>query len=348
MSSLIRKEVQKIKGYSLKSFPHQIKLNQNESPWDLPAELKAKALERLQSLSWNRYPTPFCDSLREKIAKREGWMTEGVLVSGGSNILIQALVLASAIGGKILTVSPGFSLYELQGHLFSNKVVHVPLNREDFSLPIDRFLKTLKKVKPQIVFLANPNAPTGNLLDPESLLKILQASRGLVVVDEAYFPFSGFTLFPYLKKFKNLVLVRTFSKAFSLGGVRLGYLLADPPLVAEFIKVVLPFSVGTLSQAVGEVVLENDSYVAERVRQTIQERERLYKELCQVKGLKVYPSKANFIIFQSKRSKEIFNGLVQKGILIRDVSSKDLPNTLRVTVGTFEENQRFLNEKEIL
>ncbi|HSA60384.1 MAG TPA: aminotransferase class I/II-fold pyridoxal phosphate-dependent enzyme, partial [bacterium] len=225
MPSVIRKEVRKLKGYRLSSPPHRIKLNQNESPWDLPSPLKEEILERLRRAAWNRYPTPFCDPLRRKIAAREGWAPEGVIVSGGSNILIQALTIAASVGGKILTVTPSFSLYEIEGALLGNRVVAVPLRKGDFSFPRDLFLKRLKAVKPQAVFLANPNAPTGNLFPEEDLVAVMEKAPGLVVIDEAYYPFSGHTMAPYLKKHKNLVIVRTLSKAFSLGGVRLGYLL---------------------------------------------------------------------------------------------------------------------------
>jgi len=339
--STIRKEVSRLKGYSLTQDPHRIKLNQNESPFDLPAPLKQKAMARLSELSWNRYPTPFCDALRKKIAEKEGWSAEGVVVTGGSNILIQAIMIAAAIQGKILTVTPSFSLYGLEGQIFGNKVIEVPL-KKDFSFPRDLFLKSLKKERPQIVFLANPNAPTGNLFSEEDLVSVLKASQGLVVVDEAYYPFSGFTLRPYLKQFPNLILLRTFSKAFSMGGVRLGYMLSHPAVASEILKVILPFTIGILTQAIAEVVLEEDSFVRSLVKEILEERERLYKNLGQIKSLKVFPSQTNFILFQSPRSREIFHGLGKEGILIRDVSAKNLPHALRVSIGTRDENLRFL------
>ncbi|MBI3540873.1 MAG: histidinol-phosphate transaminase [Deltaproteobacteria bacterium] len=342
MKNLIRKEVQQIKGYHLTRYACQVKLNQNESPYDLPPALKEKALARLKDLSWNRYPTPHGEVLCKLIAEREGLSEESVLVSGGSNILIQAIVAASSIRGKILTVTPSFSLYELEGVLFNNRVVCVPLKKDDFSFPRDVFLKRLKKEKPNIVFLANPNAPTGNLFSEEDLLAVLETAKGLVVVDEAYYPFSQFTLSAHLKKYPHLVLLRTLSKAFSLGGVRLGYLLADPKIASEIQKIILPFSVGVLSQAVGETVLEDSSYVAPLVQKIILEREKLFAALKRLSGLKVYPSQTNFILFQSPQSKEIFEGLLEAGILIRDVSTKNLPKALRVTVGTPEENGQFL------
>ncbi len=341
----IRKEVKKLKGYRLEHQYGTIKLNQNESPYDLPDPLKKKALERMKAADWNRYPTPFCEPLRKKIAERECWDPQGVIVSAGSNILIQAIVVATSVKAKILTLTPSFSLYEIEGSLLGNRVVQIPLRSDDFSFPRDAFLKSLRKTKPNVVFLANPNAPTGNLICEDDLLAVLKTADkigALVVVDEAYYPFSGFTLAGHLKKFTHLVLIRTLSKAFSLGGVRLGYMLSSPEVASEVMKVVLPFHVSLLSQIVGEVVLEEDAYVGRLVNQMLGEREFVYQGLKALPGLKVHSSHANYVLFQSPRSKEIFEALAKNEILIRNVTAKRLPDALRVTIGTPDENRAFL------
>lgn len=342
--SFIRLEVLQVHGYSLKKQNDRIKLNQNESPYDLPEVLKAKVLEKMNQAAWNRYPIPYATGLAAKIAAREGLGPENVLVSGGSNVLIQALVSATAIHQRVMTIAPSFSLYELQGKLFGNKVTEIILN-DDFSLPTEKILKALKKESPQIVFLPNPNAPTGNLFPEKDLLMLIKKAPGLVVVDEAYYPFSGMTLAHHLKKLKNLVVLRTFSKAFSLGGARLGYMMASKSVVSEVQKILLPFSVGIFSQILGEVVLEESSYMQKVVEEIIAEREQIYQELCKVPGLKVYPSKANFVLFQPATMglfKNIQEKLSQQGIVIRDVSCPCLPRALRISVGTPAENQEFL------
>ncbi len=341
---LIRKAVLKQKGYHLDRPVTAIKLNQNESPRDLPPELKSKVLERLAKAEWRRYPSPFCDSLRQKIAQRENWDMEGVLVTGGSNILIQAILLASSVRGKILTIAPTFSLYEMEGDLLENRVIAMPLGK-DFALPTQNILMQIRKAKPQVIFLPNPNAPTANLFPEADLVKICESaakSSCLVVIDEAYYPFSGFTMTPHLKRFENLILLRTLSKAFSLGGVRLGYLLAHPSIAREIQKVLLPFSVGILSQIVGEVILENDGYVAQVVADVVSEREKLFAALQRLPDLSVYPSQANYILFQSPKAASLYESLTRQGVLVRNVSGKRLPNALRVTVGTPEENRKFL------
>ena len=198
--------------------------------------------------------------------KMKGLRPENVLVSGGSNILIQALVVAAAVEGRVLTIKPSFSLYELEGALLGNRVTEVPLRAPDFSLPTEVLIQKLKVEKPSIVFIPNPNAPTGTLFPRKDLLAIIKAAKGkaLVVIDEAYYPYSGTTLAGEIKKNSHLVVMRTFSKAFSLGGVRLGAILADASVITEVKKILLPFSVGVLSQIIGEMVLD-DSYYMEKV-----------------------------------------------------------------------------------
>lgn len=337
----VRSAIRKLKGYSLVQPEHRIKLNQNESPYDLPEALKSEVLKRLAGRAWNRYPSPFPHQLQEKIARLEGWVPEGVVVASGSNVLIQGIIVAGAVDGTIVTVQPTFSLYGLEGELLGNKIVSVPLE-EDFSLPIEKFIKVIRQTRPNLIFLPNPNAPTGNLFPEDTLVRILQSTKSLVVVDEAYCHFARYTLLPHLKKFPNLILVRTLSKAFSLGGVRIGYLMAAPRVAKEIQKVVLPFNVGVLAEVTAEVVLDNPGYVEERVKEAIEQREWLYREMRQLPNLIVYPSRANYLLFRSSKMKKIFSGLIEQGILIRQISGKGLENTLRVTIGSPAENREFL------
>jgi len=277
-----------------------------------------------------------------QIADREGWIPEGVVVSGGSNILIQALTIAASVQGTIQTVRPSFSLYELEGALLGNRVVEVALRKSDFAFPREAFLKKMKQCRPRVIFLANPNAPTGNLIDEADLLAVLEKAPGLVVIDEAYFPFSETTMAGHLRSYRNLVIVRTLSKAFSLGGIRLGYLLADPSVAGEVLKATLPFSVGALSQIVAEEVLGDSSYMETVVRKVLEARNVLEEGLRGMSSVRVYPSRANYLLFQVSRAQVVFEALAAKGILVRNVSTPELPNALRVSVGTSEENGKFL------
>jgi len=342
MAYKIRKEVRQSSGYHLDQPAHRVKLNQNESAYDLPATLKRRVLTRLARLDWNRYPEPFADTLRAKIAAKERWSRDGILVANGSNVLTQALVTATAVGGRVLMPDPSFSLYAIYGALFGSRVSLVPLEA-DFSLDPDRFIRRMKREKPDIVFIPNPNAPTGTAFAAEALKKIVRAASCVVVIDEAYYPFSNVSLKSVLKRYPQLVLMRTFSKAYSLGGARIGYLMAAPKLVAELSKMVAPFCVNALSCVVAETILDSPRYVAKIVREVREERAKLYDGLRELPGVTAYPSAANFILFRSRQPKKLYQGLVKKGILIRDVSDgKRLKNCLRVTVGTPAENRRFI------
>ncbi len=344
---MTRKELKKLKAYTLDQPPHRVKLNQNESPYEIPAPLKQQILGELEKLRWNRYPSPYADRLRQVIGEKEDWDPEGVVVSGGSNILVQLLVLATAIRGKLLTVHPTFSLYEFEGALLKNRVIRVPLDRETFAFQREIFLKALRNGKPDITFLANPNSPTGNLIPEPDLLEVLKKSpglapRGLTVIDEAYFPFSGETIRPHLEKFPNLVILRTLSKAFSLGGIRLGYLLADREIATTIRKVMLPFTVSQLQETIGCTVLQNDGYLREVVQKIVDERERLLAALQKIPSVRAYPSATNFILFRVEDAARTYLRLVEQGILIRPMGGHGLKDCLRVSVGTPEENRAFL------
>ncbi len=344
----IRREVRAVSAYHLNQPVHRMKLNQNESAYDLPPALKARILKKLAKLQWNRYPSPYADGLRERIAQREGWRADGVLVANGSNVLTQSLVMATAVGGKIAIPDPTFSLYELYGRLFKNQLVKIPLQK-DFSLDLDRFLSVLKQKKPDLTFIPNPSAPTGNLFPKKELTQLVKATSNIIVVDEAYYPFSGETLVPLLKRQHNLVIMRTFSKAFSLGGARVGYILGQPAVIQEVQKVLPPFCLNALSAAVAETALSSAGYVDKIVKEVGQEREQVFQALSALPGIEVFPSMTNFILFRTREPERVFKALVKAGVLIRNVSDgKRLKNCLRVTIGKPRENRQFIKAMQQL
>jgi histidinol-phosphate aminotransferase len=348
MKRYFRPEIQAMKAYDLATPPCEVKLNQNESPYDIPSDIKSQVLVQFVQTPWNRYTKPYADAVCEKLSTTIGWPAEGIAVANGSNVLIQALMMCVAVKQTVMTVTPTFSLYRLEAQVLGNEVVEVPLLK-DFSFPIDEFLKTMKKKKPQIVFLANPNAPTGNLFSEEDLLKVIQAAPGLVVVDEAYYPFSQATLVSHLKKNKNLVILRTFSKAFALAGVRVGYFLADPAIVGEVRKVLLPYCVNSLSQIVAETLLDQPNMIQKWVGEIVGERDRLFEALSRLPHITPYPSEANFICFRTRAAKKTLQGLLEHGVLVRDISGPSpLRQCLRVSVGRPEENAQFLQALQAL
>ncbi|MDO8519039.1 MAG: histidinol-phosphate transaminase [Deltaproteobacteria bacterium] len=341
LKKLFRQEVLDLPPYHLDEHPG-VKLNQNESPWDLPVGLKAKVIENLLKAPWNRYPLGDLLLLKKKMAKFLNVWPDNLVFANGSNVLVQALTIASSVGKKIMVTDPTFAVYEIEGKLLGNKIIRVPLE-DDFSLPADKFLNVLRKERPGIVFIANPNAPTGNLFDPKALRRIIEASPGLVVIDEAYYPFSEFTVMDWIKEYDHLVVMRTFSKAFALGGIRLGYIVAEPEVATQVQKCLLPFCIGRPALITALTVLDHAGYVEENAQRIRAERERLFAALEKIKNIKAYPSRANFILFEVEKAEEIFKKLLEGGVIVRQVGDgRRLTQTLRVTVGAPEENTAFL------
>lgn len=341
IDQFIRKEILDLPSYHLDEHPG-IKLNQNESPWDIPIPLKAEIIENLLKTSWNRYPLGDMLHLKKKMAKHLGVWPDNLVFANGSNVLIQALILATSVCEKILTFDPTFGLFEIQGNALANKVHRVELEH-DFSIPIDNTLKAIKKINPRLIYISNPNAPTGNLFDSESIKKIIKAANCLVVVDEAYYPFSGLTLLPWMKHYDNLVLIRTFSKAFALGGLRLGWMIAEPEVARAVQKCLLPFCVSKMTHVIALTVLDNMSYVDDYAKKIIGERERVFKEMSGLINMVVHKSDANFILFETREADRVFKKLLAQGVIVRSLNDRRrLTNALRVTIGSDEENNAFL------
>ena len=342
MNAYFRDSILQTKAYTLKKYRHKIKLNQNEFPLDLSPALKKKVLAALKKLPLNRYPEYEPFALKNKLAKRLKISPEQLLITNGSNVLVQAMVAACAFRGKVMVVEPTFSVYEIEAKLFENQVIKVPLSPQDFSLDETQFLSQLETEKPNLVFLANPNAPTGNPFTQAFLFKVLQSASGLVVIDEAYAEFSGETLLPWVKQYPNLVILRTFSKACGLGGVRVGYLVAQESITSQVVKALMPYCLSAISACIAEIALDYPMIVKRNIREVIQERKRVFAAMQQIHKVKVFPSQTNFLLFKVKDTHGTFAKLVKKGILVREISSETLSHCLRVTIGTKRENDQFI------
>ncbi len=339
----IRSALKTAPAYHFSPHPQSIKLDQNESPYDLPADLRACAIERLMALPFHRYPDLTAESLRASLSRYLGWPDQGIVVSSGSNVLIQAFVSAAGIAQQVLCVSPTFSVYALQAKLLGAEFHSVPLE-SDFSLPLNGLLDALAHGR-GVLFLANPAAPTGNLHRSEELEVLAQASQDnwLMVIDEAYQQFSG-TDYRYLvEAYPHVVSLRTFSKAFGLGGLRLGYALMQAPLAEQIQKVLLPFSVSDLQSTIAQVVLENSDYVTERVTECLAERKRLASALADLAQVTVFPSATNFLLFRVPNAAATYQALLERDIVIRRQDHLPLlEGCLRVSVGAPHENTAFL------
>jgi histidinol-phosphate aminotransferase len=323
-----------------------VKLNQNENPWGVPEAVRAETLRRMESRSWSRYPDFVPASLHEKLAAFADWHADGVVAGNGSNELIQAtLMVTVGEGSRVLISEPTFALYRQVTTVLGGEVLSVPLNNE-LGFDVAALRKTIERDAPDVVILCSPNNPTGCRIDDDELEQLLTTTDGFVVIDEAYFEFSGRTVVPLLKRYANLLVFRTFSKAMALAGLRVGYLLAAPELAREVAKAVLPYNLNAFSQTAAEVVVDMyDAELRPTVERVVAERERLFKELENIKGLAPVRSCANFMVVRSAiKPPRVYDELLERfGVLIRDVSGYPmLTDYFRVSVGTPAENDRLL------
>lgn len=320
-----------------------VKLSQNECPWDIPLALKVKISERLLKIDWNRYPLTELLQLQKKIARWHGIMADQVAIANGSNVLIQALVNIIPQQGKVLILDPTFVVYEMQAALAGHKVIKVPLS-ENFELLTEKTLATIKKEGPNLVLIANPNAPTGTLFDKMSLHRILEAAKCPVVIDEAYYPFTDETVLSWLNDFDHLIVMRTFSKAFALAGVRCGYLMGAGELTEQLEKFLMSFRLSTLAIAIVEEVIDNHAYVKEYAQKIVAERSRVFAEMQKIDNVHVFHSAANFLLFRVPDAAQLAKKLMKGGIIVRNVGNGGaLENCLRVGIGSPQDNDTFLS-----
>ncbi|NOY78845.1 MAG: histidinol-phosphate transaminase [Calditrichaeota bacterium] len=352
MIPFLKFSVQDLEAYTVPQEGFPIKLNQNESPFDVPPEIKQEIWQRFQQDEWSRYPSEEPEDLLEALSAYTGHPRQGILIGNGSNELIQASMIGALNPGDgLLLIRPGFSVYPRLAKIFNCEVFEVYLNR-DFQFDEEKIFATLREKSVQMLLIDSPNNPTGAFLNTRVVEKILQHFDGLFVLDEAYFEFSQETARDLIAVYPNLLILRTLSKGFGLAGLRLGYMLGQPEVVAELKKAKLPFSVNRFSQVAAAVLFRHADAIKKNVALIRSERERLFLEMTRLNKIRVFPSRANFILFESRELpiQTIFEGLKQRGILIRDVSHyPKLEKALRVTIGKPEENDQFLTAlKEIV
>lgn len=342
----VRPEIRALSAYHVPDATGLIKLDAMENPYPWPEALKPAWLEALARVAVNRYPDPGAQALRERLRHALGVPEHMALLLGnGSDELIQTILLALARPGACaLAPEPTFVMYRMIATLVGMPFVGVPL-REDFALDRDAMLQAIAAHRPAAVFLAYPNNPTGNLFERADIEAVVAGSPGLVIVDEAYHAFAGDSFMPDLGKADNLLVMRTLSKQ-GLAGLRLGVLAGPRAWLDEFDKVRLPYNIGSLTQASAELALAHADAFAAQCERIRADRERLYTELAGLRGIRAWPSRANFILFrvESRRGDEVHARLRAKGVLIKNLSAAGGPlaDCLRVTVGTPEENAAFL------
>jgi len=340
----IRPEIRALNGYTVPHSDGMVKLDAMENPYVLPAELRARLGRLVEQAALNRYPDLPAAALKGDL-KRVLQVPDGMelVLGNGSDELIQMVCMAAGGQGGVLSVEPTFVMFRMIATFAGTRYVGVDL-RDDFSLDIERTLAAIERERPGVVIITYPNNPTGNLFDAGLVERIVEAAPGIVLLDEAYHAFASDSFMSRLPRHPNLLVMRTLSKL-GLAGIRLGVLAGHAAVIQELGKVRLPYNINTLTQVVAREMLQHINVLTEQAGTIKLERSRLLEALRGIPGVTAYPSDANFILFRTSQAERVFDGLKQRGVLIRSLhgSHRLLADCLRVTVGTPDENAAFLS-----
>jgi histidinol-phosphate aminotransferase len=344
----IKESLRDNKVYGAPQIQDVIKLNTNENPYQLPKSVITELTNEIEIIAknLNRYPDRDAIKLRSALAEylsKDFLTAENIWAANGSNEILQQIFLAYA-NSSCVGLSPSYSVHPLIAKITNSDWTAIPL-KEDFTIDIPALHKKIEETNPSLIFITSPNNPTGGVVklsDIKKIAEFIQGRSALLIVDEAYAEFSSEkSAIELIKDFPQIAVVRTMSKAFAFAGVRVGYLVADPNVIAGLMIVRLPYHLSTLTQAAALVALNNVKLMQSEIELIVSERNRLHTEMTKL-GLKVIDSGANFLFFTGfqPKSQDLWQRILDHGILIRDVG---IEGFLRVTIGTPEENEQFLN-----
>ena len=338
----VRPNVREMHGYVPGEQPgvgeRVVKLNTNENPFP-PSPKVIQAIQNVEPEMLRRYPNPTADTFRAAAAELLGVTPDMILAGNGSDdVLTVATRTFVPPGGTLAYPEPTYSLYPVLASLEEAKTVTVPWDR-DYSLPIEALAET----KAHAIYLANPNAPTGTFVSPMKVEELARQFAGLILIDEAYVDFAEDHCVPLVREYENVVITRTLSKAYSLAGLRFGFAVGQPHVIAEMMKVKDSYNTDAVSVIAATAAIQDQEYARRSWDHVRQERQRLSSELTQM-GWKVIPSQANFILVTcpSGKGREAYLGLKQQGILVRYFDKPGLTDKIRITVGTMQENNALL------
>lgn len=339
-----REQIQAMAGYHSPQVDVPVRLNTNESPFPPPDGWVEALSQVVSSIEWNRYPDRSAEKLRDVIAARHGVDPSMVFVANGSNEVLQTILLTYAGHGRtVATFEPTYQMYAQIARVTGAEVV-VGERRADMTLDVHEIERVMQKNKPSVTFLCNPNNPTGLVEPRENLDVLLQQATGIVVVDEAYAEFADWSAMDLVAENRPLAVTRTFSKTLSMAALRVGYVVAPTWMVEQLNIAVLPYHLDSFKQAATIAALSFTKEMEERVLLIKSERTRIEEQLS-AHNIQVWSSGSNFVLFrpQSRPAKQVWEALLNDGVLVRDCSSwARLDGCLRVTVGTPEENSLFL------
>lgn len=348
-ASLVRPALKRLIPYHLDRHDVPVKLDQNENTLGCLEIVRRELIAALETAPLHRYPSPGQPEILELLSKAHDWPESGILVGNGSDELLHTLAEGFLEAGrKSVAPTPSFFVYAYTSRLMGAECIEVSLT-PDMKYDLASLLDAVEEHQPTVVYLCSPNNPTGSVLEEGEIASVLEKSPGVVVLDEAYWEFASWNARALLDSFPNLAIFRTFSKAMAMAGIRLGYVLTSPGIASELRKVQQPYPLNRLSQEAARATLQHADTLRQRAREIAKMRDRLYELLAAMAGVEVFPSRGNFLLFRTRLgARSTFDGLLSRGVLVRDVSAHPLlGEMLRVGIGTPEENETFyraLNE----
>jgi histidinol-phosphate aminotransferase len=347
----IRRDLDDVAPYVSPQRPAKYRMNTNESPYPPPTELVEEVAEEIKAVALNRYPNRDATDLVAAIAEHVGWPSDGLWVANGSNEVFLHLFLA--FGGadrSALVFEPTYSLHSLIPRIAGTRVLQAPRD-EHFHVDVDAAIDLMERERPSVVIVCSPNNPTGGCEPLETVQALLARAPGVVVVDEAYGEFAepADSVIPLLAEEPRLVVMKTFSKAWRLAGVRIGYMMAAPELIAEMARVRLPYHLSAITQIIGRAAMRHSSETLALASAIARERDRISLEL-DAMGVISFPSNANFVLFKVDDPEDVWQALLDRGVLVRSyANAPGLEGCLRVTAGLPDETEAFLEAmREVL
>lgn len=335
-----RKDLEKMPSYDGVEKDYQIKVNANESTLNLPPFVEERVLNRLGCIAFNRYPNEEYDLLVGQIAKNFSVTKNQILLGGGSSEIIEKVFHAfGGEGKKIVYPQPSFSMYKIYAKAAEAQAFPFDLD-EKFDLDVDAFIKKVNEVGADLAVVCNPNNPTGNALTVAQVEKIAKNINCAFLLDEAYVEFYGHSAFNLIKEYPNLIVARTFSKAYGMAGARVGYMIAAEDVTRMINKTFMPYHMNTLSLAAADIVYQMRDEFVPRIQMAVAERQRMFEQLKILEGVEVFPSQTNFILIRYAKATALNEYLENLDIGVRYFSPNavELKNCLRISMGTRMEN----------
>ncbi|MGE5474591.1 MAG: histidinol-phosphate transaminase [Ignavibacteriales bacterium] len=351
--SFERKVLENLEPYKYIKAEYKIKLDANESQFNLSDKVRERLCKYITGeFNANFYPNSDCDLLRDTIAKHYGLKSENIVVGAGSDQIIDIIYKAFLNqGDRVVVPYPTFSMYELTAKVYEGTPVRVKIaSNGGYEYAVSKFIDTIKNEKAKIAFICTPNSPTGNTMSLKEIRQVIEACPDtLIVVDEAYGEFTNQTAISLVNEYNNLIILKTFSKAYGLAAARVGYSVSCNETADSLNKVKPPYNVAALSQIMAQYVLDDVEESGKRIKDIVLQRNSLFEELKKIQGVKVFPSEANFLLIKVEDSQKAYKALLDNGIVAINFGDKeDLENCMRISVGLDWQNKLILDSLRLI